>query len=84
MEPVKKQKTPGSGRKKGTPNKVNGQLKEMILNALDNAGGVAYLTQQATENPGPFLSLVGKVLPMTIAGDPTAPLKIAVEWKPSE
>lgn len=59
---------PGPGRPKGVPNKLNGQLKEMILQALDNAGGVDYLVTQSAENPTAFLALVGKVLPMTVAG----------------
>lgn len=50
------------------PNKVNSELKEMILRALDGVGGVDYLQQQANENPTSFLALVGKVLPMTVAG----------------
>lgn len=62
------------GRKAGTPNKVNADLKAMILGALDQAGGAAYLLAQAHENPNAFLTLVGKVLPMTVAGDPAAPL----------
>jgi hypothetical protein len=56
------------GRVKGTPNKTTGALKEMILAALDNKGGVSYLERQADANPTAFLSLVGKVLPMTVAG----------------
>jgi hypothetical protein len=35
---------------------------------------VAYLKQQAIANPGPFLSLLGKVLPMTVSGDKDNPL----------
>lgn len=62
-------KTPGSGRKKGTVNKTTATLKDMILRALDGAGGVEYLQRQADENPTAFLSLVGRVLPHTIAGD---------------
>ncbi len=66
------------GRQKGTPNKLTAQLKEMILEAADRAGGeggtVAYLTNQATANPGPFMALLGKVLPMQIAGDEESPL----------
>jgi len=58
----------GKGRPKGTPNKATKQLKEMILEALDRKGGVAYLVVQADENPTAFLTLIGKVLPMTIAG----------------
>lgn len=46
----------------------------MILAALDEAGGVEYLKKRATDTPGPFLALIGKVLPTTLAGDPDAPL----------
>jgi hypothetical protein len=56
------------GRKKGTPNKLNATLKEMILNALSDVGGQRYLASQALESPGPFLALLGKVLPMQISG----------------
>ena len=60
------------GRKKGTPNKFTAELKEMILQAAEQAGGeggtVGYLKTQATANPGPFLSLLGKVLPLQVSG----------------
>lgn len=72
----------GPGRPKGKPNKVTTQLKEAILQAATNAGNgdiVAYLQDQATKNPGPFLSLIGKVLPMTVAGDPNNPLVHRIE-----
>jgi hypothetical protein len=62
-------KTPGSGRKKGVPNKTTAALKDMILKALDESGGVKYLVAQAHENPTAFLTLVGRVLPHTITGD---------------
>jgi hypothetical protein len=60
----------GKGRTKGTPNKVTKELKELILGALDAAGGVDYLTERAKDprTASAFLGLVGKVLPMTIAG----------------
>lgn len=54
------------GRVKGTPNKVTGQLKDMILGALDEAGGLDYLVTQARDNPNAFLTLVGKVLPLQV------------------
>jgi len=62
--------TPGPGRKKGVPNKVTGELKDMILGALDAAGGVDYLTERATDprTASAFLTLVGKTLPMTVKG----------------
>lgn len=51
------------GRKKGTPNKENKALKEMILGALSEVGGQSYLAEQAMNNPSAFMQLVGKVLP---------------------
>lgn len=65
----------GPGRPPGASNKINKELKQMILEALDQSGGVDYLVRQADKNPGPFLSLIGKVLPMTIAGDPNNPVE---------
>lgn len=62
------------GRQKGTPNKINAGLKESILAALDQVGGVAYLVEKAHSEPKAFMALLGRVLPMTIAGDPNAPL----------
>lgn len=58
----------GGGSRKGIPNKATAQLKEMILGALDDAGGRAYLKRQAEDSPAAFLSLIGKVLPTTLAG----------------
>ena len=63
---VKRKKT--GGRQKGTQNKLTGQLKEMILGALSDAGGQKYLAKCAEENPGAFLALLGKVLPMQVTG----------------
>jgi hypothetical protein len=65
-----------NGRPKGSPNKTTKALKEMILGALDQAGGESYLLQQARENPNAFLTLVGKVLPTTLAGDPNNPVTV--------
>jgi hypothetical protein len=63
------------GRQKGTPNKVNAALKDMILSALDGAGGQAYLEEQAGKNPTAFLTLVGKVLPMQVTGEGGGPIE---------
>lgn len=60
---------PGPGRPKGVPNKNSGLLKDMIMQALSDAGGVGYLTTQAHENPKAFLSLVSRVLPMQVTGE---------------
>ena len=53
----------GKGRPKGAVNKTTKALKEMILGALEGAGGEEYLQRQAEANPSAFLGLIGKVLP---------------------
>jgi hypothetical protein len=62
----------GKGRPKGAQNKTTALLKDAILKAAEKAGGkggtIGYLTKQAQENPGPFMALLGKVLPMEIKG----------------
>lgn len=68
----------GGGTRKGVPNKMTKALKEMILGALDDAGGQDYLRLQASLNPAAFLSLIGKVLPVTLNGDPKEPLSIEI------
>lgn len=66
------------GRKKGTPNKNTALLKDAILEAAtlagDKDGLTGYLQAQAKANPGPFMALLGKVLPLQIAGDPENPM----------
>ena len=52
------------GRRKGTPNKLNADVKAMILAALAAKGGQKYLEKQADENPTAFLTLVGKIIPL--------------------
>lgn len=52
------------GRPKGSQNKIPRELKEMILDALADKGGVSYLVEQAGANPTAFLTLIGKVLPI--------------------
>jgi hypothetical protein len=65
--------TPGPGRPKGSQNKATKALKDMILGALDQAGGQAYLAAQAEENPAAFLTLIGKVLPSEIKAEHSGP-----------
>jgi hypothetical protein len=64
---------PGPGRKKGIPNRTTALLKDAILMAAEAAGGAegmaGYLKTQATQNPGPFMALLGKVLPLQVVGE---------------
>lgn len=60
----------GPGRPKGVTNKMTVDLKNMILEALNNVGGAEYLEARANDprTAAAFLGLVGKVLPMTVQG----------------
>src|SRR5260221_11311512 len=62
----------GGGSRKGKPNKLTAALKDMVLSALHEAGGVEYLKRMADENPAAFMTLFGKVLPLQLAGGPKA------------
>lgn len=72
------------GRQRGTPNKVTGALKDMILQSLANVGGVAYLSKCARDpkTRGAYLQLVGKVLPLQLKDggrDPVVPAPVIHE-----
>ena len=72
---------PGPGRPKNTPNKINAALKDMILTALGNAGGIEYLVKQADENPTAFMTLVGKVLPLDVNNNHSGQVVAQVVFK---
>ncbi|MCZ2328871.1 hypothetical protein [Bartonella sp. F02] len=66
----------GRGRPKGALNKTTKLLKDAILKAAEKAGYhygeeglVSYLQYHAVNNPGPFFSLLAKVLPMQVTGE---------------
>lgn len=64
------------GSRKGVPNKTTTALKEAILLAAERVGKdgkgkdglTGYLENLAAREPKAFSSLLGRVLPMTIAG----------------
>ena len=62
------------GRQKGTLNKINADIRAMILEALDDVGGPRYLSRQAVENPVAFMGLLGKILPTTVANADGSPI----------
>lgn len=78
MDKQRQNKLPRSpGRPKGSPNKTTALLKDALLKAAELAGAteespdgdlVAYLKARAIDTPGPFLALLGKVLPMQVTG----------------
>jgi hypothetical protein len=64
------------GRKKGTPNKLTKDVKTALLNAFSKAGGEDYLLTVAKTDPKTFCALLGKAMPMQVAGDPDSPLQL--------
>lgn len=88
VQPAVKRKPPaaGKGRKKGSVNKTTGALKEAILLAAEQSGQdtkgkgglVGYLKRVADEDVKAFSGLLGKVLPLQVAGDKGAPLTVVL------
>ena len=76
-------KRPGSGRKKGTPNKTTTVVKDAILVAAGAVGEdgkgkdglTGYLKTLARDEKKAFAQLLGKVLPTQITGDDGGPLE---------
>ena len=68
---VKRQ--PPGGSRKGRPNKITSDLKEMVFGALENGGGQKFLEQQMKENPTAFMTLLGKFVPkdLNVTADST-------------
>lgn len=68
----------GPGRPKGSPNKNTAAVKDMVLAALDKAGGVNYLYAQSRENPKAFLSLIGRVIPLQVTGEGGGAINVVI------
>lgn len=67
---------PGAGRPKGSLDKGNALLRDMLANALDKLGGVDYLVECGNDprTRGAFLALIGKMMPLQVTGQDGAPL----------
>lgn len=71
------------GKPKGALSKNTKEIKNMILAALDESGGVDYLVARANDprTAAAFLSLVGKVLPMQLTGADGDDIKVGVKFE---
>lgn len=67
------------GRKRGTPNKLTAELKDIILQSLAEVGGVKYLITQAGAEPKSYMLLLGRVLPLQVKGDING--KLTIGWE---
>lgn len=72
----------GKGRKKGVPNKITRSVKEAIVAAFDDLGGVPSLVGWGKKNPSEFYGLWGRLAPREvnaeITGNDSASLLIRV------
>ena len=72
------------GRVAGTPNRLTGAVKDMVMAALTKTGGVDYLIKQAADNPTAFMTLIGKLVPLEHTGEGGGPIQIQeVPWLPA-
>ena len=59
-------------------------LKDAVLKAAETAGGgepdglVNYLVVQAKENPAPFMTLLGKVLPTQVSSEDDKNIRVTI------
>lgn len=76
-----RQKT--GGRQKGTPNKTTASVKQALIQAFDDLGGVESLVLWGSENPTQFYQLWAKILPQevhnTLTGADGGPLATSLE-----
>ena len=75
-----KTRTSGQGRPKGSVNRDNRDIREMIVGALCAVGGTNYLARQAEQNPVAFMSLIGRVLPLQVSGENGGALVVDFRW----
>ena len=55
-----------SGNRNRGPSKLTREVREMLLQALEEEGGVGYLRWAARNQPAAFLSLLGRLLPAEV------------------
>jgi hypothetical protein len=77
-------KTPGSGRKLGTPNKAE-TVRNAVMTAFNAIGAERYLERIAQEQPAVFCSLLARILPHELATS-ASPLRqeVLLRWMTPE
>lgn len=71
----------GAGRPKGSLDKGNALIRELIVQALDQVGGVDYLADVARSHPAAFVSLIGKTMPLQVTGAGGGPVEVGVKFE---
>ena len=63
------------GRKKGTPNKFSGSVKQAVLDTFEALGGVKHMTSWARKHPAEFYRIAARLLPREVTGEEGAPIR---------
>jgi hypothetical protein len=82
----KKRPRPPGGSRKGCPNKTTAALKEAILLAAEDVGENGkgkgklrgYLRHVAQTDTKAFCAMLGKIIPLQLAGDPGQPIVVTL------
>ncbi len=67
-----------SGKTKGTRNKQTVAVKQCIINAFQDMGGVRNLVKWAKDNETEFYRLWGRMVPREITGEDGGDMKLKV------
>lgn len=70
---------PGAGRPKGSLDKGNAVIRDMIVKALKGVGGVAYLEGLAESHPPAFAALIGRAMPTQVTGEGGGAIKHSIK-----
>ena len=71
----------GAGRPKGRVSQETADIKTMIIGALQAVGGTDYLAARAIDTPTAFMALLGRVLPLQLAGHDGGRLEVEFRWR---
>ena len=80
--PIAKGTPKRGGRKKGTPNKINAQIRDAVFAALEHdEGATAFFIKQKEDNPVAYMGLVGKLLPKQVEGEISGDIEVTIKHR---
>lgn len=68
-----------SGRIKGKSNKQTASVKQCIINAFEEMGGVKNLTKWGMENQTEFYKLWGRMIPHEVTGEDGGDIQVTIK-----
>ena len=70
-------KPPCNGRPKGSKNKISHDIKQMVVEAVNECGGKALFLEIRRESLARIAA--SSLIPKVIAGDPDAPITVVIK-----